>query len=476
VLLSGSSTSIVEMAVSPGSDRVAFTAFAGGLLEVWVAGVLAPSPVKVSTPSASGRAEQPRFTADGSRVLYREGPNGGFRRLWSAPADGSAAATPLSDAADNCSRFGLAADGVTVIFHADQPDVGRSELFVAPVDGSAPPQTLSLFPGDPDVNDEELMAITDWQLTPDRTRVVYVAQRHWPDDPGNLAIDLELYAVAAGGPSGSEMRLDLGEPPEQRAYDDRTEAFALSPDGSSVVFLFDRSAELPDDRIPRHLFAVPIDRSAGPVELATAADHVFSLAAAAAHAIYLGGDTTLADSLRSVPLTGGGFVTLDGDPVSSRQVLDEYLPTPDGDRVVYPVGAERALWAVAADGAGGPVELTPWLGFSGDVQSDFQITAGATSVLYRSDFELDGLYELYSSPVAGGGSVKLNDPPITGRRVFAVSATLDERCVVFTAESSSSAPRRLFAADLHGVCAGEQAIFADGFESGNAAAWSSSSP
>lgn len=477
VLVSGTSTNLSEFVIAPGSDQVAFTAFGTGLLEVWATPVTNPSPVKLSTASVNGRAAGPRFSLDGLRVLFREGPNGGSRRLWSAPADGSNAAVAISDVGDNCSRFELPADGGSVVFHADQPDVTRSELFVAPVDGGSPPTVLSLFPGDPDdPQDEELMAITNWQLTSDGTRIVYVAQRHWPDDPGNTAVDLELHVVSASGTSGSEIRLDLEEPPTQKTYNDRTEAFALSTGGETVIFRFSRSADHPDEVIDDHLFAVPLDGSAPPVELTTNADNLFNFVTASSHAIYLGGDTTIADSLRSVAFSGGAFTTLDGDPVSSRVVGSDLLPTPDGTRVVYPVGAERALWSSATDGAGGPVEITPWLGFSGDVQPDFQITDGSSSVIYRSDLELSGTYELYASPVAGGPTVKLNDPEVTGRHVLAVAVTADERCVLFAAESSPTAPRRLFAADLDGSCALPPSIFADGFESGGLGAWTGSVP
>lgn len=474
VQLSGAPTTISELTIAPGSDMVAYVAFGGGLAELWVTPVNSPAPVKVSTPSADGRVNGPRFTADGSRVVYREGPNGGFRRLWSAPVDGSSPAVGLSPASDNCSRFELTADPATVVFHAYQPAVDRSELFTAATDGSAPPQRLSLFPGDPMLDDEELTAVSDWQLSPDGQTVVYIAQRHWPDDPGNLAGDAELYAVAAAGPSGSEVRLDPDEPPAQKAYNDVTEGFTLSPDGATVVFQFDRQAELEEDRIDHHLFSVPIDGSSPPTEVADSTDHVFSFIAAAGRAVYLGGDTSVADSLRSVPFSGGAFVTLDGDPVSSRVLQNGYLTTPDGQRVVYPVGTTRELWSIAADGTGGPVELTPPLGFQGDVQPDFQITAAGASVLFTSDLELSGLYELYAVSTTGGPASKLNDPPLTGRRVFAVLPTTDERCVLFTADTTSSGPRRLFAADLHGLCASSAELFADGFESGDLTQWSGS--
>jgi len=477
VLLSGASTNLTEFAIAPGSDRVAFTAFDSGLLELWVSQVAAPNPVRVSTPSENGRAESPAFDADGGRVLYREGPNGGVRRLWSAPADGNGSAVPISGEHDNCGRFEMAAGGQKVIFHVFQPAFGRSELFVAPTDGSTAAEVLSLFPGDPeDPNDEELTAITDWMLTPDRSAVIYIAQREWPDDPDNLAVDLELYQVAAVGPSGSELRLDLHEPETQKEFNDRTDSFVLSPDGATVVFRYSRSAELPDDRVVDSLFAVPLNRSTEPVEVATVSDNVFSFTATGGHAVYLGGDTAIADSLRSAPFDGGGFVTLDGDPVSPRMIGDGFIATPDGVGVVYPVGAERALWASAADGAGGPVELTPWLGFNGDVQPDFEVTPGSSSVLYRSDLELSSTYELYASALTGGATVKINDPAMTGRHVFAFEITADEGCVVFASESSSSAPRRLFAADLHGSCAPSASIFADGFESGDVSRWSAATP
>jgi hypothetical protein len=475
VLLSGTSTNLSDFAVAPGSDRVAFTAFASGLVEVWVTPVSTPAPVKVSTPSASGRAEDLRFSDDGARVLYREGPNGGARRLWSAPADGVGPAVPISGADDNCGRFELVGDGFHVLFHSYQPTVDRSELFRAPVDGSEAPEVLSLFPGDPeDPNDEELQAIVDWDLTANGGRVVYVAQRNWPDDPGNLAVDLELYSVAVAGPSGSEIRLDLSEPVGHKDNSDRTEAFATSPDGGTVVFRYQRNADHPDDTVEDSLFAVPVDRASEPVEIASNADHVFSFDAGTARAIYLGGDTTIADSLRSVPFVGGGPTTLDGDPVSSRVIGDDHQLTADGVTVVYPVGSERAIWAVAIDGAGGPREITPWLGFSGDVQPDVLLSPDSTTAIYRSDLELDGTYELYASALATGGAVKLNDPPTTGRRVFDVAITADSRCVLFASESSSTAPRRLFAADLNGGCAENSELFSDGFEGGGLQAWSDS--
>ncbi|MEO1369458.1 MAG: hypothetical protein AAFX50_19950, partial [Acidobacteriota bacterium] len=304
-------------------------------------------------------------------------------------------------------------------------------------------------------------AVPAWDLSPDRTTVVYLADMRFLTSPDNDAVDRELYAVPAAGASGLQSRLDFDESIDRQTLDDTTHEFAISSDGRRVVFLYSQEAEVPADSIDDHFYVTAIDGGSAPVLLADDSAGIIDFKASLEHAAYRSSDL----SLVSMPFVGGA-VTLDGDPVNA-----DYRPTPDGQRAVYSTGSARALWSRRLDGAGPPTALTPPLGFGAVL--DFAVTPGSSHVLFRSDFEIDGLFELYAVETAGGTARKLNDPPVTGRRVGNVVATSDDRCVLFNVATSSSAPNRLFAADLGGSCSVAPGIFADGFETGDTTAWSS---
>src|SRR5262249_19762322 len=82
------------------------------------------------------------FSPDGRSVAYLSAASsGGPRELFVAPLDGSAPALKLSDPltpGGNVARAFVSPDSLTVVYLADEATAGQVELFAVPMDRSAP--------------------------------------------------------------------------------------------------------------------------------------------------------------------------------------------------------------------------------------------------------------------------------------------------------------------------------------------------
>lgn len=91
-------------------------------------------------------------TADGARVVFRsDADSDGRFRLFSAPADGSAAAIPIDGAPidpvlADVRSFRLTADGTRAIFLANLDEVAKFELYSVTLTGGTPTRLLLAFP------------------------------------------------------------------------------------------------------------------------------------------------------------------------------------------------------------------------------------------------------------------------------------------------------------------------------------------
>lgn len=101
---------------------------------------------------------------------------------------------------------------------------------------------------------------------------------------------------------------------------------------------------------------------------------------------------------------GGASYRLDGTQAEVGDVEDLRI-SPDGSRVVYRADQSlddvMELYSVPIDG-GASVKLNGTLVAFGDVRGDFQVSPDSQYVVYRADQDTNGILELYSVPGVGG--------------------------------------------------------------------------
>jgi len=187
-------------------------------------------------------------------------------------------------------------------------------------------------------------------------------------------------------------------------------SYQLTPDGQRVVFTrFMTGAH--------GLWSAPVDGGAEPVRLHPAGSDDPS-----GFDVRILGDTVLfryspvggQRQLWRVPANGSSSpVRVSGDLVAGGQVTG-FEPTEDGTRVVYRADARfdgvEELWSAPISGPpSAAVLLSPDLPAFGDVDN-WRVNLPAGRVLFRADSAVDGQLELWSVPLAGPASaaVRLN--------------------------------------------------------------------
>jgi len=343
---------------------------------------------------------------DGEHVVYiAQQDHLGHFDLYAVPSDGSAAPVKLHDAGawsasvpppdmtvgvDGAS-FRLTADGARVVHLADPDGNGRHELFVAPLDASAPALALGSGEG----------VQTGFALAPADAQVVFLRS-----DEANVS---ELWRVpldASAAPTRLSGTLVAGGD---------VEAFALAPDGSGVAFRAD--AEL-DGRF--ELYSVPLAGGArvrlSPALTSEADVGRFQLTPDSAYALFVA-DARVDGQLElySAPLAGGAPAKeLDPALTGSGNVLN-FAASPDSTRAVFVASSDaQKLWSVPCDGSAVPVRLDGPLVAGGRVRDDraaLLLSAETGRVLYVADQDVLHRYELWSVPLDGSApAVRRNDP------------------------------------------------------------------
>jgi uncharacterized repeat protein (TIGR01451 family) len=199
----------------------------------------------------------------------------------------------------------------------------------------------------------------------------------------------------------------------------------ISPDGSKVVYAADQNVA---DTL--ELFSVPIDGGAAvklnvPLPPGGGVGQTFRINADSSRVVYTIVPTQQANKveLYSVPINGGPSIKLN-PPLGENGGIDTFSVdiTPDDKRVVYEAVLENSVtWELYSVpiGGGETVKLNPPLVAGGLVNgwSSPKIGADSSRVVYRAEQDTDGVYELYSVPIAGGQVLKLNPPLVPGGNV-----------------------------------------------------------
>jgi hypothetical protein len=223
------------------SERVVYSRV-GELFSNSVAG---GTPARLS-PDLPLPGSRPRYviTPDDARVIYDEDLERGFNDLYVVPVDGGER-TRIShpDAVAGAFPWQLAPDGERVAFVQYVGAAFEQILFSVPVEGGEPTRLsppLAVPPSFP--------GIGSLRVSPNAERVVYAAEQ----DTADL---MDLYSVPIeGGPATR-----LGGPIVRRSgnvFQDATQRFRITPDGTRVVFVLDSTDSHLDGLF--ELYTVPI--------------------------------------------------------------------------------------------------------------------------------------------------------------------------------------------------------------------------
>lgn len=277
--------------------------------------------------------------------------------------------------------------------------------------------------------------------SPDGSRVVYRADQ---DTDGVV----ELYSAPAEG--GTPIKLNA---PLIGAGDVGGDV-RITPDGSTVVYLADQDVDNANQ-----LFSVPID--GGPVTRLSRPLPVggsvfqYRLSPDGSTVVYLGDqDTNDVFELYSVPVHGGTAVKLNGPVGGNRNVLSTFRISADSSRVVYLADQDtnnvNELYSVPI-GGGSVTKLNPSLPAGGGVGLfGLDISPDGSTVVYTADQITNNVHELFSVPIGGGTSVRLNGPLPPGGAIFEFAFAPDSSVVVYRGDQQTDGFNELYSVPLGG--------------------------
>ncbi len=168
-------------------------------------------------------------------------------------------------------------------------------------------------------------------------------------------------------------------------------------------------------------------------------------------------DTNDVFELYSVPINGGASVKLNGALTPGGNVLllqsSAFLVSPDGSTVVYAADQDAdevfELFSVPITG-GASTRLNGSLVSGGDI-TRFFISPDSAWVVYRADETTDEVFELHSVPIGGGARTRLNGTLVSGGDVgTAVVFTTDGSRVVYGADQDADGVSELYSVPIAG--------------------------
>jgi hypothetical protein len=444
------------------------------------------------------------ISADSRRVVYdARTEEDAENDLWSVEIDGSSAPVRLNApllAEESIDDYELTADGQQVVFELNRQ--GTDLLVRAPIDGSSGPTTLDegddirfyLFPaasGNPrllyfidtdDNNQLEILTIylssnlpfplwagqlragtfiTSLEFTPDGVQAVLRA------DIATDEVD-ELWSIRCDS-ANTFHRLNQALVSGGNVLD-----FELSSDGRAV---YQADAQV-DERF--ELWSAPIDASAAPVKLSgtlVAGGDIRNLRVAGTWAVYIA-DATVdeRDELWSVPADGHEAPTRRSDTVPPGRDVSTFRFTPSGTRLVYRANLGPVdrydLHTTTAFGITSHVQLTNRNPLA---PSPYSVRAYVLSPdSQRVAFTV--------TPDANWNGVameqRLSNPQTTAETLIEVSGGDEaDYSVSYLPDSRGLLTEAILeTGDRRESLLIDQAIFADGFGSGDRTAWSASVP
>lgn len=346
-----------------------------------------------------------QVSPDGSRVVYSADQDiDDVNELFSVPITGGTVTKLNPDLLSNrdVGAFKINSDGSRVVYLADQDAFSRDELFSVPITGGTVEKLNA---------DVGRAVFGQFEITPDGSKVVYLSDQ-------DVRLSFELFIVPITGGAPTKLNPDFTD----RDQDVRSGSINISPDGSRVVYVADVTENVFE------LFSVPTTggnvTKLNPDFTGTQKDVNFTtvkISPTGNRVIYVADQNTdNVDELFSVPIAGGTVTKLNPDFLdNNRDVADFDLHiSPDGSKVVYVADQEiddlLELFSVPI-GGGTSIKLNSTMNNSID-PSNVEISPSSEQVLYHSDQEMSGVVELFIVSINGGTPIKLNPDFPDGNR------------------------------------------------------------
>ena len=474
-------------------------------LELWSVRVAGGTPVRLTNPLPSGiGVSRFEISADSQRVVYTVAQEtAGQIELYSIPIAGPEGAwvklngeLPSGGDVDSFS-FSLSPDSTRVVYLADQVTDSIWDAWTVPIDGGTstrlrPPffavgseayggvrpvispdservfflanfsalDAYELWSARVDgtgglvqLTEGEEFWSTDWTVSPDSTRVLYVSI---------LSGNLELYSVPSAG--GSAVKLNSAMPSGGNVAE-----YHVSPDSSRVVYLADQQTDEVFE-----LYSVPL-AGGGATKLNDVlpswggADFQYAISPDGARVVYRAiRDVAGVTELFSVPLAGGAVTKLNPSLPSGRAV-EALAIAPDSSRVVYRADQRlsdvQELFSVPLTG-GTSIRVSDDPVVGGNV-TEFEIAPGSDFVFYRGDIQTDGRHELFRGRIASllGADDQVSGPMVSGGEVGQNRWAMlpDGRQAIYRADQEVDEQDDLYVGDICLLC--------DGFEAGDSERW-----
>ena len=308
------------------------------------------------------------------------------------------------------------------------------------LEGGAPVQLNPLLPSG--------RSVGNFQISPDSSRVVYIADQ----DTDNVT---ELYSVPIGGPAWAGIKLN-----GPLVLNGNVTSFAISPDSSRVVYRADQQTDEVFE-----IYSVPLDGSAAGVKLngtlvPNGNVQYCRISPDSNRVVYLADQQTdEVFEIYSVPLDGSAAEIKLNKTLVSQGHISNFGISPDSQQVVYVADQDTdnvtELYSVPIGGpASNGIKLNGSLVLGGNVHPiNINISPDSSRVVYQADQQTDGVFELYSVPLAGPASagVKLNGPLVAGGNVdFIIRISPDGSRVVYRADQQTDEVFELYSVPLAG--------------------------
>lgn len=260
-------------------------------------------------------------------------------------------------------------------------------------------------------------------VTPDGSRVVYV---------GDQEIDerFELYVVPS---DGSQPPLKISDPLDGNV---RYASGLMTLDGSAVVYVTDQPG----------LFRAPLDGGSAPVQLAggIAIDPAdfsedpfrYEMSPDGAWVVYRENDPP---QLRAVRVDGSAPPVAIG--IATAVITSDFRISADSQRVVFRAGVRDnrlVLYSVPIDGSASPTRLNANFFDTRQTVGGFLITPDSQRVAYSADQDVPEVFETYTIPIGGGASTGLNGTLPVFSDSFPVAITPDSTRVLFKVDLATN--------------------------------------
>lgn len=292
--------------------------------------------------------------------------------------------------------------------------------------------------------------VTRFVITPDGQTVIFTTNERVPGL-------LELYRVSING--GEAMRLSTELTSTKHFVD-----FKITSDGQWVIYSasFPQDVNYPYDQ--KAIYRHPIDDSQPSVRLSQELSpdsrimyYGFQVSSDGQYVVYRVCSSYC--EIFSASVDGSSPPVKLNKALPNGGTIWEYRISPNGQSVVY-IGEQDTpgvteIYSVPIEGPASAVKkLNSPLIAGGNVNpSWFSITPTSEWVLYYADQDVDGVTNLYSTPIDGNSpSIQLNLPPDPGQPLFLdwfLNVTSDGK-VVYLASINSSVGKAVYSVPITG--------------------------